>query len=349
MSQWLGQVVIVIDGRPYKYGVSWTELQASSMDLTRRFPVVYLFRRDPGGDEKVPMEFNVKVFDLVASELGIGKSQLHLDVVKYASTIIARKKQGEVFDFGQSELGELKNQPKPNFPELRRLVLRHAYLIYNTLPKEELTTSELLVVTNGDKEHIGEAFEALVKQEFLERHNFKRVEFAGTSETAYRLNPAKLDEVEAMFTESDSILAPKVFLSYSHKDKQLAGALKRALEESGKDFGLDAFLAHEDIKVSKEWMKRIIEELDSCPFYVAVLSRAFDSSQWTNQEAGYALAKGAVVLPLKTHKDPKGLLSSKQAIFLTTENITKVASDICEEIRTHLANHPKTNRKVEVW
>ena len=41
----------------------------------------------------------------------------------------------------------------------------------------------------------------------------------------------------------------RVFLSYSHKDKELAGEIKKRLEEHG----LEAFLAHEDIERARKY------------------------------------------------------------------------------------------------
>ena len=49
----------------------------------------------------------------------------------------------------------------------------------------------------------------------------------------------------------------KAFLSYSTKDKKIAGKIKEEFEK----IGINLFLAHQDIKISKEWRKRIKTEI----------------------------------------------------------------------------------------
>ncbi|GAH19914.1 unnamed protein product, partial [marine sediment metagenome] len=52
---------------------------------------------------------------------------------------------------------------------------------------------------------------------------------------------------------SRNLATPWRALSYSSKDKELAGQLKAELEGRG----FTAFLAHEDIKPTKEWESEI--------------------------------------------------------------------------------------------
>jgi hypothetical protein len=44
----------------------------------------------------------------------------------------------------------------------------------------------------------------------------------------------------------------RIFVSYSKKDRKLAGEIKKCLEE----YKLDVFLAHEDITASAEWASK---------------------------------------------------------------------------------------------
>lgn len=52
-------------------------------------------------------------------------------------------------------------------------------------------------------------------------------------------------------------MATKVtaFISYSHEDRKYGAQAKSVLSE----VGIEAFLAHEDLHVSDEWQKRILE------------------------------------------------------------------------------------------
>ncbi len=88
---------------------------------------------------------------------------------------------------------------------------------------------------------------------------------------------------------------PKVFISYATADKQIAGRIKLALSA----IGVDAFLAHEDIRVSEEWKHRILQELREMDVFIPVLSAAFKASDWAPQETGAAAARdGVVMIPL---------------------------------------------------
>lgn len=63
-----------------------------------------------------------------------------------------------------------------------------------------------------------------------------------------------------------------LFISYSYKDKKLAGELKEAL---GEEYGFQVFLAHETISVSTKWEKEIMRNLRNCDALVALLTKSF--------------------------------------------------------------------------
>jgi len=102
----------------------------------------------------------------------------------------------------------------------------------------------------------------------------------------------------------------KVFLSYSSLDKELAGQIKRALE----DYGLEVFLAHEDIEPSTEWVDTILAELEACNVFVPILTANFDKSDWTDQETGIAIAHDKLIIPLRVTVDPHGFILRFQAL-----------------------------------
>jgi len=85
-----------------------------------------------------------------------------------------------------------------------------------------------------------------------------------------------------------------VFISYSVKDKQIAGRIKYILS----DYGINGFLAHEDIRVSEEWKKEILANLEKADIFVPILSKNFKESEWTSQEAGIAFYRKVPMIPL---------------------------------------------------
>lgn len=86
----------------------------------------------------------------------------------------------------------------------------------------------------------------------------------------------------------------RVFLSYSHKDRRIAGEIKRHLE----GYGLFVFLAHDDIAPSIIWQDEILKQLIDCHVFVPLLSTNFKDSKWTDQEAGIAYGHEKEIIPV---------------------------------------------------
>lgn len=63
----------------------------------------------------------------------------------------------------------------------------------------------------------------------------------------------------------------KVFISYSHKDRRLAKHIKNCLVS----YGVDVFLAHDDIEPSAEWVREIKARLLDCHVFLPLLTDAF--------------------------------------------------------------------------
>lgn len=102
----------------------------------------------------------------------------------------------------------------------------------------------------------------------------------------------------------------KAFISYSIKDRKRGAAVKSILKE----IEVESFLAHNDLHVSEEWKKRILEELRVCNIFIPILSKAFRASDWCGQEAGIiAKRRGVVIIPLSLDgTKPYGFISHIQ-------------------------------------
>jgi hypothetical protein len=99
-------------------------------------------------------------------------------------------------------------------------------------------------------------------------------------------------------------LPVRAFLSHIHQERHLVGQVKRWLAEL---YGITSFVAHDDIHPSKQWREAIKEGLGSCHVFVAFLHDGYHESQWCDQEAGWALARGIPILPVR----PSGFDRSK--------------------------------------
>jgi hypothetical protein len=104
----------------------------------------------------------------------------------------------------------------------------------------------------------------------------------------------------------------EVFLSYHHNYRKVADRLKKELSQ----YGLSAFLAHEDLAVSSQWRREILRHLNTCVAVVAVVTRSFYKSDWTSQEVGIAMGKEKAIISLVVGEGigPRGFMESFQYV-----------------------------------
>jgi len=112
----------------------------------------------------------------------------------------------------------------------------------------------------------------------------------------------------------------RAFVSYSHEDRKYGAQAKSVLQE----IGIVAFLAHEDLHVSDEWRKRIVEELKRCDLFVPLLSANFMASKWAPQEVGFVISRPEVLIaPISLDGTmPFGFISHVQGKRIGRNGIT---------------------------
>lgn len=108
----------------------------------------------------------------------------------------------------------------------------------------------------------------------------------------------------------------RLFLSHKATAKKEASELKASLDL----FGFSAFVAHEDIHPTKAWQTEIENALASMDGFVALMTSDFHDSDWTDQEVGYAFARGVPLLAVRLGSDPYGLIGKFQAISTNWKN-----------------------------
>ena len=138
------------------------------------------------------------------------------------------------------------------------------------------------------------------------------------------------------------------FLSYHHDDKILAGKVKQEIQRRGSE----AFLAHEDIEVSKTWRSEILSHLRSCNALIAIVTDSFPKSFYANQEVGMIMGKGKPVVSLIFGGTLPGFLESIQAIHASEPNIRidveRAIKDITgRELATYIEPAFKTTQEIE--
>lgn len=116
----------------------------------------------------------------------------------------------------------------------------------------------------------------------------------------------------------------RVFLSHKSEVKKETATLKDGLRL----FGISGFVAHEDIHPTKAWQDEIENALASMDAFVAIMTDNFHDSDWTDQEVGYAVARGVPIIAVRLGKDPYGFIGKFQALSSTwltaVEDIVKI-------------------------
>ena len=101
-----------------------------------------------------------------------------------------------------------------------------------------------------------------------------------------------------------------LFLTHVATQKQAAHSLKSCL----RFYGVDAFVAHDDIQPGKEWRFVIESALHSCDALAGLLHEGFRESAWCDQEVGIAWGRGIAVVPIQFDLLPYGFFGSVQAV-----------------------------------
>jgi hypothetical protein len=102
----------------------------------------------------------------------------------------------------------------------------------------------------------------------------------------------------------------RVFLSHKAAVKKNTAELKKGLLL----YGISSFVAHADIRPTKQWQDEIENALSTMDAFVALLTEDFHDSDWTDQEVGFAVARGVPVIAVKLGRNPYGFIGKFQAL-----------------------------------
>lgn len=130
----------------------------------------------------------------------------------------------------------------------------------------------------------------------------------------------------------------RLFISHIHTDKELVSNLKIELSK----YGVDGFVAHEDIQPSAEWLPEIDKALGTCDGLMPVITNEFHKSLWVDQEVGFCIGRRILVIPLTIDLIPYGFMSQYQAL----KGKDKIPPDIAKNIFSILITHDLTKSKM---
>jgi hypothetical protein len=131
----------------------------------------------------------------------------------------------------------------------------------------------------------------------------------------------------------------RLFISHISADKLIATRLKDALTAHE----IAGFVAHEDIHPTLAWQDEIERGLRTMDAMVAVHTKGFSASFWTQQEIGFALGRGVKVISFKYGEDPTGFIGKHQAL----PRLRRSAEEIAAEIDRLLATDPRTAERLK--
>ena len=126
----------------------------------------------------------------------------------------------------------------------------------------------------------------------------------------------------------------RLFISHISADKVIATRLKDALAAHE----IAGFVAHQDIRPTLAWQDEIERALRTMDAMVAVHTKGFSASFWTQQEIGFALGRGVKVISFKYGEDPTGFIGKNQAL----PRLQRSAEEIAAEIERLLAADART-------
>lgn len=198
----------------------------------------------------------------------------------------------------------------------------HNYSLENkdlTFLLEKYFSSEYVKFKDIVSSHISN-----ISKELTKRRDYINAECEGNIE-GLKLLVRELDRMSEKSYELNNPLHSleknnnfeKVFVSYSSKDKVIAGKLKEYIEK----YDFDVFLAHEDIDQSKKWHPEIESELEKMDIFIPLYNQNFEESDWCYQECGAAILKTDFIFPISLDgiHNGKGFISKHQAINLNIE------------------------------
>lgn len=165
---------------------------------------------------------------------------------------------------------------------------------------------------DNERAQAGMAFEELKKQSIL----IPTYKDLINPEDWVKIGDVGIEKEEEKVTRENKKL--KAFISYSSKDKLIGAKVKDILS----DFGIEGFLAHNDINVSEEWKQRIREELSKSDIFISLLSKDFKNSDWAPQETGIAYFRDILIIPLRLDEIiPFGFINHLQGKPISVDKI----------------------------
>jgi TIR domain len=131
----------------------------------------------------------------------------------------------------------------------------------------------------------------------------------------------------------------RLFISHISAAKDKATRLRDCLTP----YHISGFVAHQDILPTEEWQTEIERALRTIDAFLAIHTPGFAKSFWTQQEIGFAVARGVKIISFKMGEDPTGFISKHQAL----PRLNRSAEDIAKEVHLLLLRDDVTASRLQ--
>jgi hypothetical protein len=122
----------------------------------------------------------------------------------------------------------------------------------------------------------------------------------------------------------------RLFLSHLSTRRQFCHELSTELSK----LGVCCFVAHDSIDPDELWQRHIEAGLKTAQGLAALLEPDFHSSEWTDQEIGWAKGPNIPVYCIRHNKDPYGFVAERQGIAAPTlDNPKRLAASLTTAIQ----------------
>lgn len=132
----------------------------------------------------------------------------------------------------------------------------------------------------------------------------------------------------------------RVFISYSHTDRQTVQRLVRVLSNTG-----ILPMWDDDLLPGSGFSEQIQSFIRNSHVFLPVLTPASAERPWLHQEIGFALALGKPILPVALGGLPVGIIAGIQAVQLQDDLAdakTKLSAQVFHTLMASLHEHPVT-------
>ncbi len=327
----LGQYISLVNEKPIKFMVRADQHKPDSGDLLGRIPFYLFFTQiAPSGSDAI--EFVVRISSDLRDFYFINDDNaLFFEAVKFGILKIREQPDLKQFDLFTDEYEKMRASIMPPGPLVRTEILKFVFNINALFPSWKISPVDLHVNINAEEDQIGEWAEDLTHVEYLvaEKAVGTNMIYNGIIHRQYRINPKMRSQVEEYFTKNNNdkksaLKQLEIFISYSHNDKIWAGQIKSRLEA----YGYKTFLAHDVIKVDKDWRLEILKHLKSCQILVALITDSFNESEWTHQEVGHCIGNEKMIISLRLGGKLEGFLEARQALIVDGDDAIKISEKI---------------------